>query len=115
MKFTEQKADNSNPAVSVGVQTWSRGPIFPAVIAVVEEYDTPLSRENWAVLSILGNHDHADTLYAAYLRNFFDRPLADRLIEQRHVVHYPGGKDIPCRLYDTAVTVAQILNDQVAA
>lgn len=66
-----------------GIQSWSRGPLFPAVIAVVETYDAPATYEQWKDINAqIARHAGVRALYEAYLRNFFDRPLADRLIEK---------------------------------
>lgn len=112
-----EAVDNSNPAVSVGVQSWSRGPVFPAVIAVRETYDTPVDFDTYcsggfgaAVGTFL-----AARAYQHHLEAFYHRPLAERLVLREYVLQYPGLEEQAFQLYDTAVRVAQGYNAAGAA
>ena len=77
--FTAEKAVDSNPAASVGVQTWSRGEIFPAIVAKVEVYDTPMTFAEYKIAnSQLAHHDRVERFYSNYLASFFARELSER-------------------------------------
>ena len=103
MAFAEQNANDSNPAASVGVQTWSRGDIFPAVISVIEEHDVPMSFEQWiAMHTQLAHHRLADSLYRNYLANFYERSLDERIISRRYVLSLAGWNNAAFSTYDAA-------------
>lgn len=113
MSTITQVVDNSNPAVSVGVQSWSRGAIFPAVITVREVYETPIPFDEFLGGAIFHATpvEFAQRLYQRYLTTFYSQPLERRLIARFFVLRYPGQDDITFQLYETAARVAQRLND----
>lgn len=65
------------------VQAWSAGPIFPAVIAVVEVYDEPTPEED---LRGLGR----TYPYADYVADFYAQPLDARLRYRAFELTMPG-------------------------
>ena len=103
VNFVQVAADDSNPAASVGVQSWSRGDIFPAVIAVVEEYDVPAS---WAQFREcnpqLAHFERLDRFYRNYLANFYERSLDERIISRQYVLSLAGWNDAAFASYDEA-------------
>ena len=103
VNFVQVAADDSNPAASVGVQSWSRGDIFPAIIHRVEEYDAPASYEQWiAANSQLAHHRLAGSLYRNYLANFFERSLSERIVRRVFVLQLAGWNDAEFASYDEA-------------
>ena len=99
----QHQVSDSNPAASVGVQSWSRGDIFPAIISVVEEYAAPMSLEGWqAAVSQLAQHEQKHRFYRAYLGAFFDRSLDERIISRQYVLSLAGWNDAPFASYDEA-------------
>ena len=105
--FVHVKANDSNPAASVGVQSWSRGDIFPAVISVVEEYDAPCSYEQWRAINVqVANFSYAPALYGHYLVAFYARPLDERIIARQYVLSLAGWNDAAYASYDEARTEA---------
>lgn len=103
VNFVQVAADDRNPAASVGVQSWSRGDIFPAIISVIEEYDAPASYEQWlAANSQLAHHRLAESLYRNYLANFFERSLSERIIARQYVLSLAGWNDAAFASYDEA-------------
>jgi hypothetical protein len=102
--------DDSNPAVSVGVQTWSRGELFPAVISRVETYDEPLSYDAWlAINSQLAHHRLAPSMHRNYLANFYERTLAERLVGVSYRLEFPGNAPWHFATYDGAAGQARYL------
>lgn len=102
-KFVEVKADDSNPAASVGVQSWSRGAIFPAVISVVEEYDSPMPLGDFIAHNHqIANHRLIHSFYRNYLANFFERSLDERIISRQYVLSLAGWLDAAFASYDEA-------------
>lgn len=101
--FANIKANDSNPAASVGVQSWSRGAIFPAIISVVEEYDSPMPYGDWLSCNrCLANAEYASLIYDGYLSVFFGRSLNERLISRVYVLDYPGFNRLSFASYDEA-------------
>ena len=101
--FAHIAADDSNPAASVGVQSWSRGDIFPAVISVVEEYDAPIGWSQWRELnSQLAHHECIVRFYDNYLANFYERSLSERIISRQYVLSLAGWNDAALASYDAA-------------
>ena len=91
------------------VQAWSRGPIFPAVIAVVETYAEPMGFERWLHCNEqLSRTCTAALLYAAYTRVFMPRPLADRLVKTEYRLSYKDFSDVYSSRQE-AETAAQLL------
>lgn len=102
-KFAEVAADDSNPAASVGVQSWSRGAIFPAVISVVEEYDSPMLFGDFIAHNhAIANHSAIRVFYQSYLDIFFARSLSERIISRQYVLSLAGWLDAAFATYDEA-------------
>ena len=80
---------------SPGIQRWSYGDVFPAVIHVVETYDTPLSESQFKEQKPQPGYspERLAARYREYVADFFGRPLAKRLISRRFVLTYPGQED----------------------
>jgi len=103
--FVHVAADDSNPAASVGVQSWSRGVIFPAIISVVEEYAAPMSYDRWlAANSQLAHHDAhiIRAVYNHYVELFMSQSLDERIISRQYVLSLAGWNDAPFASYDEA-------------
>ena len=85
---------------SPGIQRWSYGDVFPAVIHVVETYDTPLPESQFNAQKPQPGYspEQLAVRYREYVADFFGRPLAKRLIGRRFVLAYPGRED---KVFDT--------------
>jgi len=80
-----EQANRTTGGQYSGVQAWSRGELFPAVIYREEVYARPATFEEWQeVNSPLSRCEYGRALYAAYLRNFYGLPLNLR----RQTVHW---------------------------
>lgn len=106
--FVRAAADDSNAAVSVGVQSWSRGDIFPAVIGVIETYAAPMTFAEWQnACTQVAHHELANFLHEQYVKAFYQRELSERLISHRYLLQYPGRKDGVYGTYDIAAFMAR--------
>ncbi len=80
------------------LQPWSCGDIYPAIISVVETYDSPAPLAVWRA----AHSNPPDSLYGEYLANFFARDLAGRLVGRRYVLSSPGKPDADFLTHDEA-------------
>ncbi len=96
---------------SSGIQRWSYGDVFPAVIHVVETYDTPLSESQFKEQKPQPGYspEQLAVRYREYVADFFGRPLAKRLISRRFVLTYPGLEDQVFDSYAAAYAEARRL------
>jgi len=95
-------ADDSNPGASVGVQSWSRGDIFPAIISRVETYSAPMDIGHWQAISPVPGHDQARRMYRQYREVFFGQDIEDRRVSTKFVLSQPGKPDAYFATYDAA-------------
>lgn len=88
-----------------GIQPHSMGPLFPAVIAVVEVYEKFISRTGgkFFVESGLDVNAAQDAFYA--------QPLEARLRHRTFELIYPGGERMTFSSYEDAQVVAEALNN----
>lgn len=103
MHLSHQPDKTPHPSV----QTWSRGPIFPAVIKRVEEYDAyPFEIKPGSFNSIPGCSAFEER------RDFYGRPLDERLVSTHWELIYPGREPEAFATHEAAETFARLLNVQ---
>ncbi len=83
-RYPADTEDDSDPVVRrvarpedpgmYGVQTWSAGPIYPAIIRVVETYRV------W----------HPSTWWDVPEAEFYAKPLSERLFSREYILAIPG-------------------------
>ena len=89
-----------------GVQTWSAGPIFPAVIAVLETY------ERYPVIITSGSlNDFFESFARGEEREFYARPLEDRLLARNYRLTLDGVMDTYATREDAEQDAAFFLNN----
>ncbi len=105
---------SSNPT---GIQRWSYGDVFPAVIHAVETYDTPLSESQFNEQNPQLGYEPQwlATRYREYVADFFGRPLAERLIGRRFILTFPGQEDRTFTSYAEAYAEARKLVPEAKA
>ena len=95
--FPERTTSGQDNLMHSSIQPWSAGPLFPAVIAVVEQYEryaeSPQHRFN-----------------SQCREAFYEKPAIHRRIQISVELIYPGFKTERFATWDDAVAVAQARN-----
>ena len=91
------------------IQQWSKGPLFPAVIAVVESYTEALTHAEWT------DTDNDGMGYAEYVEGFYAQDLDNRLRYRAWKLIYPGHEPEMYSSCEDAEMAAEYLNEEAAS